>query len=114
MEATMKSTAMYPIDIHANSLLAATFSHPSEVLSNPILSAPEKRCVLAAWASDAFAVEDNPWLRQLPGSDTPIPLKAIIEALRRLDEDGGGPPRDGGTALRPPILEEPKMAVGFY
>jgi hypothetical protein len=35
-------------------------------------------------------VGGNPWLRQLPGSDTPIPLKAIMDALRRLDEDGGG------------------------
>jgi hypothetical protein len=44
-------------DIHANSLLATIFRHPSEVLSDQTLSIAEKRCVLAAWASDAFAVE---------------------------------------------------------
>jgi hypothetical protein len=57
-----------PFDIHANSILAATFSHPEDVLAAPQLSTAEKRCVLAAWASDAFAVDDNPWLRQLPGA----------------------------------------------
>lgn len=103
-----------PFDIHANSLLAATFSDPAEVLSSPILSAAEKRCVLAAWASDAFAVEDNPWLRQLPGSPKTVQLREILSALRRLDdEDDGPPPFKGGAALRVPVLEEPAMAVGF-
>ena len=101
-------------DIHANSLLAATFSHPSEVLKNPLLSSAEKRCVLAAWASDAFAVRDNPWLRQLPGSPNTIPLKDILGALRRLDdEDDGPPPIHGGAALRPPRVERVAEAVGF-
>ena len=100
-------------DVHANSLLAATFGHPSEVLSNDILSASEKRCVLAAWASDAFAVEGKPWLRQLPGSMDPVPVALILRSLRRLDEDDDPPPRRGGAALRFPALEEPKMAVGF-
>lgn len=101
-------------DIHANSLLAATFSHPSEVLKNPVLSSAEKRCVLAAWASDAFAVRDNHWLRQLPGSPDTIPLKDILGALRRLDdEDDRPPPIHGGAALRPPRIEHMAEAVGF-
>ncbi|MGD9837486.1 MAG: hypothetical protein AB7F72_07850 [Afipia sp.] len=88
-----------PFDIHANSLLAATFSHPDEVLSSPLLTAADKRCVLAAWASDAFSVEDNPWLRQLPGAPDAVPLKDILGALRRLDdEDDGPPPFKGGAA----------------
>ncbi len=100
--------------IHANSLLAATFSHPSDVLKNPDLSPAEKRCVLAAWASDAFAVRDNPWLRQLPGSPDTIPLKDILGALRRLDdEDDGPPPIHGGAALRPAPVEQMAEAVGF-
>jgi hypothetical protein len=73
-----------PFDIHANSLLAAAFNHPSDVLSNPILSVPEKRCVLAAWASDAFAVEGRLWLRQLPGSCNLVPLEDILSALSNL------------------------------
>jgi hypothetical protein len=100
------------IDLHANSLLAATYSHPSEVLSHPMLSVPEKRCVLAAWASDAFAVEGYPWLRQLPGGADPIPVRDIFAALRSLDEEDD--PHPGGAgALHRPALEEPAMAVGF-
>jgi len=99
-------------DFHANSLLAATFSHPSEVLENPFLSAPAKRCVLAAWASDAFAVEGSPWLRQLPGAPNPIPVRDILAALRGLDRDDD--PHPGGAgALHRPSLERPAMAVGF-
>jgi hypothetical protein len=100
------------MDLHANSLLAATFSHPSEVLSHPLLSAPEKRCVLAAWASDAFAVEGSPWLRQLPGGADPIPVGEIFAALRGLDEEDD--PHPGGAgALHPPVPDEAAMAVGF-
>jgi hypothetical protein len=100
------------IDLHASSLLAATFSHPSEVLSHRFLSAREKRCVLAAWASDAFAVEGSPWLRQLPGGAAPIPVGEIFAALRGLDEEDD--PHPGGAGgLHRPALEEPAMAVGF-
>lgn len=103
------------MDIHANSLLAATFSHPADVLKNPVLSPLEKRCVLASWASDAFAVPDNPWFRQIPGSSNPIPVKDILAALRQLDseDDNGPPPLRGGAALRMPLLEEPAAVVGF-
>jgi hypothetical protein len=97
-------------DIHANSLLAATFSNPSEVLNHPVLSRAEKRCVLAAWASDAFAIEAKPWLRQLPGAPDPVPVADILAALRALDDDR--PPPCAG-ALRAPCLEEPAMAAGF-
>lgn len=87
-------------DIHANSLLAATFSHPDKVLSSPLLTTADKRCVLAAWASDAFAVEDNPWLRQLPGAPAAAALKDILSALRRLDDDDDGPPPFKGGAAQ--------------
>jgi hypothetical protein len=97
-------------DIHANSLLAAVFSHPSEVLSNRLLSTAEKRCVLAAWASDAFAVEGHPWLRQLPGAPDAVPVSEILAALRNLDDDD--PPPFAG-ALHAPVIEEPAMVVGF-
>lgn len=100
-------------EIQTNSLLAATFGHPSEVLRSETLSTAEKRCVLAAWASDAFAVEGKPWLRQLPGSAETVPVSLIIRSLKRLDDNDDPPPRRGGAALRFPVFEEPKMAVGF-
>lgn len=98
-------------DIHARSLLASTFSHPDEVIANGILTVAEKRCVLAAWASDAFAVEAKPWLRQLPGNDRPVALSEIMRALRTLDEEP--PPDRGGAGQRPIHFEELPAAVGF-
>lgn len=102
-------------DIHADSRLAATFSHPSQVLDNPVLSPTDKRYILAAWASDALAVRDNPWLRQLPGSSNAVPLKDILGALRRLDDedDRPPPPIHGGAALRPTQVEQLAEVVGF-
>src|SRR4051812_25040058 len=39
--------------------------HPDDVVRHPRMTLAEKRAVLAAWASDAHAVEDAPGLRQL-------------------------------------------------
>lgn len=101
-----------PFDIHANSLLAATYSHPDEVLSSLVLTAAEKRCVLAAWASDAFAVDDSPWHRRLPGAPEAVPLKDILAALRGLDDEGDeSPPFMGGTAQRHFNPSPPARAV---
>jgi hypothetical protein len=90
-------------EIHANSLLASTFSHPREVLANPFLDALQKRCVLATWASDAFAVEGKPWLRQIPGSSRQIRIGDILAALRILDEDEGPPPSTQVAHIPKPI-----------
>ena len=96
----MTKSAMSIYDeVHANSLLASTFSHPREVLANPFLDALQKRCVLATWASDAFAVEGKPWLRQIPGSDLQIRIGDILAALKSLDGDDGPPPSAQRMAL---------------
>lgn len=87
-------------EIHANSLLASTFGHPREVLANPFLDVLQKRCILATWASDAFAVEGKPWLRQIPGSDRQVRIGDIIAALRSLDGDDG-PPTNMQRMTRP-------------
>jgi hypothetical protein len=116
MEATMTAIVRkFPTtdhDIHVHSILASTFSHPNEVIANGVLTPAEKRCVLAAWASDAFAVENKPWLRQLPGNDAPVALSDIMRALQRLDEDDT-PPDRGGASQRPVQFEELPPAVGF-
>ena len=83
----MTNSAMSIDQIHANSLLASTFNHPKEVLASPFLDTVQKRCVLAAWASDAFAVEGKPWMRQIPGSNREVRVGDILSALRMLDGD---------------------------
>ena len=97
----MTSSAMSMNEIHANSLLASTFTHPREVLANPFLDALQKRCILATWASDAFAVEGKPWLRQIPGSAVQIRIGDVLDALKLLDDDDGPPP----AAARAPLLK---------
>jgi hypothetical protein len=80
--------------IHAGGLAAARerwlrpavgFLHPRDVLKDPDLDDGEKRAVLASWASDASAVQDQPQLRWLLGTPEPVPLADVREALARLD-----------------------------
>ena len=76
-------------------LLAFASQHyrrPADVLGDPVLDRPGKRAALAAWASDASAVRDEPTLRWLLGTPSPVPLTEIRAALDALDpwegEDG--------------------------
>lgn len=64
---------------------AADFAHPREVLSDPELDPTEKRAILAAWASDASAVESRPEFRWLPDTPGPVALSHILAALSALD-----------------------------
>ena len=64
---------------------ALGFNRPADVLKDPILDDSEKRAILASWASDACALDDHPDLRWFIGSDGPVPLNEVLEALRRLD-----------------------------
>ena len=73
------------------------FDLPDQVLSAEALSRSEKRAILSAWASDANAVESKPWLRRRPGTAYPVALAAILEALRRLDDE---PPPRGRARIR--------------
>jgi hypothetical protein len=61
------------------------FTHPSDVLHHPAMSRMEKRALLAAWASDACAVEGRPAWRQVPESGALVPIDAILDALQALD-----------------------------
>jgi hypothetical protein len=62
------------------------FQHPSEVVGDPDLSLNEKRAILAAWASDACAIEAAPGLRQSAGGRV-VPFDEIMDALRALDRE---------------------------
>ena len=61
------------------------FTQPSDVLHHPAMLRPEKRALLAAWASDACAVEGRPAWRQVPESGALVPIDAILDALQALD-----------------------------
>lgn len=64
---------------------AVGFLHPLEVVKDDDLDAAAKREILAAWASDASAVEDRPTQRWLLGTPAPVPLSEVLAALGRLD-----------------------------
>ncbi|MBY5533912.1 hypothetical protein HFO42_23420 [Rhizobium leguminosarum] len=63
------------------------FTSPNEVLAADI-SAQEKRAILASWASDLYAVDSVPALRQPPGLRSPVRYADIITALKALDSGG--------------------------
>ena len=78
---------------------AADHESPDDVLNDSELSVPEKRIILSSWASDMFAVESCPALREIPGMGHTIRLADILAALRRLDGDDD-PPSPGGVPMR--------------
>lgn len=64
------------------------FTHPQEVIAASDLSREEKRTMLAAWASDAWAAESAPGLRYCPGlAGRTVPLDTVLDALRSLDPE---------------------------
>ena len=67
------------------------------VLSDASLDVQQKRAILSSWASDLWAIESCPWLRQVPGVKSPLRVSDIFAALRSLDDD---PPRGGGSIVR--------------
>ncbi|MET4492902.1 hypothetical protein [Bradyrhizobium sp. LA7.1] len=86
---------------------AAHYVSPEDVLNDDELSVPEKRIILSSWASDMFAVESCPALREIPGMGHTIRLADILAALRRLDGDDDPPP-PGGVPMR---LRRPRAAA---
>ncbi len=67
---------------------ALLFAHPSAVLAASAMSGSDKRALLAAWASDASAVEGQPALRWLPGTPEPVAVDDILSCLQALDREG--------------------------
>jgi hypothetical protein len=62
------------------------FDQPSDVVNDVGLSLNEKRAILAAWASDACAVETAPALRKAPTGRV-VQFDDIMDALRTLDKE---------------------------
>jgi hypothetical protein len=73
-------------DFNIEALLdpASAFRTPMEVVRDPNLTIQEKRAILAAWASDACALEASPELRQLASAE-PVQFDEIMDALKCLD-----------------------------
>lgn len=61
------------------------FRRPIDVLRARSLSIDDKRTILAAWASDLYAVDSKPALRQLPGTPDPVSIDEVQSALIELD-----------------------------
>lgn len=76
------------------------YDSPDDVLKDARLSTDEKRLILSSWASDIYAVESHPSLREVPGIPHRLRLDDILAALKQLDDDTD-PPR-GGLAMRLP------------
>src|SRR4051794_6937505 len=76
-----------PFDLDLAYLLhpAGAFNHPRDVLDDPDMTTHEKRAILAAWASDACALEAVPALRRSPPGKPPVAVDEIFDALRDLD-----------------------------
>src|SRR3546814_21061941 len=72
------------------------FLHPFDIAKHPSLEPEVKRAILASWASDRVAVENQPSLRQPPGFDKPVRLDDVLAAMRTLDQKG----RSGGQATQ--------------
>jgi hypothetical protein len=81
------------------------YGSPDDVLDDAKLSTEEKRLILSSWASDMYAVESHPALREVPGIPHRLRLDDILAALKRLDDDIDPPPR-GGLAMRLPRLSK--------
>ena len=77
---------------------ARAFARPRDVIADADLTLDEKRAILASWASDACAVEAAPALRHAPGSERPVSVDAILEALCELDKAAAEP--EGAAWLR--------------
>ena len=97
------------------------YDSPADVLDDAKLSTEEKRLILSSWASDMYAVESHPALREVPGIPRRLRLDDILAALKQLDDETDPPPR-GGLAMRLPRLSkldcvayvEPQRFVGRH
>jgi len=73
---------------------ARHFRHPDDVLADRTLDLKEKRAILSSWAWDVCALESMPALRQPAGGSEPVSFDRILDALRRLEEEGRPAARD--------------------
>ena len=79
--AASQATAMGPAIL----VQGLQLQRPTDVVRAASLSVDDRRAILAAWASDLYAVDSHPALRHLPGTPEPVSIDAVQAALRELD-----------------------------
>lgn len=62
---------------------------PIDVVKATALTAHDKRTILAAWASDFYAVDLKPLFRHIPGTPESVSLDEVQAALQELDRRYG-------------------------
>ena len=85
------------------------FEQPKDVVTHPSLTVPEKRAILASWASDASAIASCPALRapeglRAPSASTPSSKPCanwtVVHAIRRGESHSAAFQRRGRSSLR--------------
>jgi hypothetical protein len=79
--AASRAAAMGPIVL----LQGMQIERPIDVVKATALTADDKRTILAAWASDFYAVDSKPVFRHIPGTPEPVSIDEVQAALRELD-----------------------------
>ncbi|MGQ8630227.1 hypothetical protein ACUTJJ_01935 [Agrobacterium sp. DKPNP3] len=62
---------------------------PLDVVKATGLTVDDKRTILAAWASDYYALDSTPAFRRIPGTPKPVSIDELQAALRALDRRYG-------------------------
>jgi len=110
---TITNEAVAAISVSALLHPAQHFNHPQDVLAAEHIDKEEKRAILASWASDQFAIESMPILRQYPGTERAVSYDEILGALKALDDDRQSS-HDPAAALRKPkgsLPQEPPPRI---
>ncbi len=100
------------LDIDALLHPATAFSHPIDVVRDRDMTLNEKRAILAAWASDACAIEAAPELR-INGAGNVVRFDDIMDALRLLDREAAKAHVDVETLRRARRRWRPRTGGGF-
>lgn len=112
LQATISTNRERALDIDALLHPANAFSHPVDVVHDRDLTLNEKRAILAAWASDACAIEAAPELR-INGAGNVVRFDDIMDALRLLDREVAKAHVDVETLRRARKRWRPRTGGGF-
>ncbi|MBO6769711.1 MAG: hypothetical protein JJ901_15570 [Erythrobacter sp.] len=67
-----------------------SYLDPFSVAGHPSMEPEVKRAILASWASDKNAVENQPAMRQEPDMDEFVSINDTLDALGTLDQQIDG------------------------